>query len=637
MPLNTVRRVLHDWYAPPATAPADGPPPVGRPGPRDAGWHAAAALGRATPGAVASHVSESAHGGPHILTVALEDYYHNFNRLIERSHWHRFEKRVEHSTLRALDLLDEYGVRATFFALGWVAETLPELIGEVVRRGHEVASKGYSQRSVRDISREEFRDDLAQAREALERASGRRVVGYRAPGWLKPADLWALDILAEDGYEYDSSIKPLFRSYHAEPWRRFAHQNRIGERTLWEFPISSIRAAGLSLPIGAGNYFRQLPRPLIRRAVEHWHRTNDAPFTMYFHTWELDPGQPHITAAPLLNRIRLYRNLEEVSSILAGYFERYRFTGIADYLGLGAAEPLPAAVPAPPRRLAIAVETETRAAPRADAAARGAASGERPATPTKVTLVLPCYNEERTLPYLANTLRSVEASLADAYTFDLLFVDDCSVDGTWDALHRIFGSWPNCTFVRHDRNRGVAAGILTGLRSARTEIAASIDCDCTYDPHELGRMIPLLTDGVDLVTGSPYHQLGGVRNVPRWRLALSKSASALYRVVLRQKLHTYTSCFRVYRRSAALAVQVESGGFLGVAEMIGKLDLAGATIVEYPTTLNVRVLGRSKMKVVRTVIGHVGLLARLAALRATGRLGRRPAPPIGESAAEGTR
>jgi glycosyltransferase involved in cell wall biosynthesis len=198
-------------------------------------------------------------------------------------------------------------------------------------------------------------------------------------------------------------------------------------------------------------------------------------------------------------------------------------------------------------------------------------------------------------------------------------------------------SWPNCTFVRHDRNRGVAAGILTGLRNARTEIAASIDCDCTYDPHELGRMIPLLTDGVDLVTGSPYHQLGGVRNVPRWRLALSKSASALYRVVLRQKLHTYTSCFRVYRRSAALAVQVESGGFLGVAEMIGKLDLAGATIVEYPTTLNVRVLGRSKMKVVRTVIGHVGLLARLAALRATGRLGRRPAPPIGESAAEGTR
>jgi glycosyltransferase involved in cell wall biosynthesis len=190
--------------------------------------------------------------------------------------------------------------------------------------------------------------------------------------------------------------------------------------------------------------------------------------------------------------------------------------------------------------------------------------------------------------------------------------------------------------VRHEVNRGVALGILTGIRYAKTEIVASIDCDCTYDPHELGRMIPLLTDGVDLVTGSPYHPEGSVRNVPHWRLSLSKSASALYRLVLHQKLGTYTACFRVYRRSAALSVQLEYGGFLGVAEMIGKLDLAGSKIVEYPTTLNVRVLGHSKMKVARTIAGHLGLLLRLARLRLIGGGRRTQAAAVAEESRAGS-
>jgi hypothetical protein len=143
----------------------------------------------------------------------------------------------------------------------------------------------------------------------------------------------------------------------------------------------------------------------------------------------------------------------------------------------------------------------------------------------------------------------------------------------------------------------------------------SMDCDCTYDPHELARMIPLLTDGVDLVTASPYHPKGAVLNVPRWRLTLSKTLSRMYRVVLHQRLATYTSCFRVYRRDAVAPTHIDHPGFLGVAEMIGKLDLTGSTIVEFPTTLAVRMIGRSKMKVLRTIAGHVKLLMELALLR----------------------
>jgi hypothetical protein len=117
------------------------------------------------------------------------------------------------------------------------------------------------------------------------------------------------------------------------------------------------------------------------------------------------------------------------------------------------------------------------------------------------------------------------------------------------------------------------------------------------------------------VTASPYHPEGKVLNVPGWRLALSKISSFLYRRVLRQKLYTYTSCFRVYRRSAVADLRLRYGGFLGVAELIGQMDLRGGKIIEYPTTLAVRMLGRSKMKVLRTILGHLRLMGRLLWMR----------------------
>jgi hypothetical protein len=184
----------------------------------------------------------------------------------------------------------------------------------------------------------------------------------------------------------------------------------------------------------------------------------------------------------------------------------------------------------------------------------------------------------------------------------------------------------------------VAAAILTGVRAAGTEIVCSIDCDCTYDPHELRQMIPLLGEDVGMVTASPYHPQGRVRNVPPWRLSLSRAASFLYRRVLRQKLHTYTSCFRVYRRSVVEGLSLAEPGFLGVAETLGRLDLKRIRIVEHPSTLQVRIFGHSKMKTLRTIFGHLRLLSRLAALRASQGVGRRGselAPSAGLRGADG--
>lgn len=545
----------------------------------------------------------------HILTVAIEDYYQGatFNRLIPRARWHRFESRLVRNTQTTLDLLDEYKVRATFFALGWVADAVPELIREVVARGHDIASKGYFHRAIREFSRDEFRDDCARAREALERASGRSIDGYRvAQRWLKPEDLWALDVLAEEGYKFDSSIRPLFRQYVHEPWRRFVHQHHHGERTLWEVPVSSAHVMGLDIPIAGANYFRQLPFSLVQRKVRQWDRRYDAPFVMYFHVWELDPDQPKIDAAPFYAKVRQYRNLDRMAPMLRHYFQQYRFTSIGDRLDIenrpASAEALAASALAESNRL-----EELRNAP--------VVIATQDAARTPISIVIPCFNEELILPYLSNTLVGVQAELSREHDVHFVFVDDGSSDGTWASLQSIFGGRANCTVIRHEVNRGVAATIMTGIRASETEVVCSMDCDCTYDPHELGPMVALLTPDVDMVTASPYHKLGKVLNVPEWRLFLSRTLSKMYGMVLRHQLATYTACFRVYRRSAVADVPLSRAGFIGVAELLGRLDLGGSHIVEYPTTLEVRILGRSKMKIVKTMAGHIRLIFELIGIR----------------------
>jgi polysaccharide deacetylase family protein (PEP-CTERM system associated) len=551
----------------------------------------------------------------HLLTVAVEDYFQAiaFRKLIQQSQWYRFERRVERNTQKALDLLDESGVKATFFTLGWVADEMPEVVRAIAARGHEVATKGYYHRTIQEMTPGEFREDLQRSREAIERASGIRVVGHRiARGHLGCEDLWALDVLADEGFVYDSSFYPRLRSTAGEPWRRFPFVHRHQDRSVQEFPLATFGWRGWLVPVAGGAYLRQLPHSLVRRAFEQWHRRYQSPFVMYFHVWELDPELPRITAASRLTRLRQYRNLERMPSLLRYYLSRYPFEPIRTHLGLA---PEPAETrPAVARGTARPLELQ-------------GGEGRLP-----VTIVVPCFNEEKVLPYLRNTLSRVTEDLGAGYEVHFVFVDDASTDRTWEVLHETFGDLPRCQLVRHETNQGVAAGILTGLRQATTEVVCSIDCDCTYDPHQLKDMIPMLGEDVALVTASPYHPSGRVLNVPAWRLLLSKGLSALYRRVFRQKLHTYTSCFRVYRRSAVKDLEVRETGFLGVAEMLGLLDLQGRRIVEQPAVLEVRLLGHSKMKLVRTIRGHLRLLAWLVAARARAPRRADPAPALAPGA-----
>ena len=350
---------------------------------------------------------------------------------------------------------------------------------------------------------------------------------------------------------------------------------------------------------------RQLPPSLVRRALaRHDRRVPDAPLVFYFNSWELDDEQPRIDAASPLARLRHYRHLDRMRDLLREHLAVRRFTGIGEWLG------------APPQP---ATRSEARpsivATPRASALVPPARSLPRLA----VSVVIPCYNEERALPYLANTLRRLEDSVGGAYDLRFLLVDDGSTDATLGLMRRLFGDWANVTVLRHDRNRGLAAAIQTGALASTTEIVCSMDCDCTYDPHELARMIPRLRLGIDLVVASPYHRDGAARNVPRWRRVLARSLARCYRMLLRQPLSCYTSSFRVYRRSRLLALRVRRGGFIGVTETLVRLDLSGATIVEHPVTIDARMFGRSRLAILRGIAGHLGLLAELVWLRARGR------------------
>ncbi len=531
----------------------------------------------------------------HVLTVDLEDYFQAqaFRKIIDPDSWYRFESRLSVGVAEVLRLLEEHRAGATFFASGWVADQFPEIIRDVSDRGHEVASAGYLPRAVGRMGPSELRDDLSRAREAIERASGRQVIGYRNPHGLNTtADLWALEVLAGEGFAYDSSLRPHTRQFDHEPWRRRPHLQVKGDLRIWEVPLS------------VGD--RQLhvaPAWQTRRALARLAREQPGAFVINVHTWELDPGQPRITALPMLSRRAHYRNLERMAAIVESLLGAYSFQGIASHLGLDL----------PPReRAGDAVHCTSPLVSSSKPAVKRRSGAP---APIPATIVVPCYNEELGLRYLANTLESVRNKLEARFDLRLIFVDDGSSDDTWRTLGEVFGDWRDVSFARHDHNRGVAAAIFTGIERASTEIVCSIDCDCTYDPHELEGMIPLLDEGVDLVTASPYHPRGAVANVPPWRLLLSKTASCLYRHVLRRDIWTFTSCFRVYRRSAVVGLDLTHPGFLGVAELLGRLALQGSRIVEYPATLKVRVFGRSKMKVARTVVAHFGLLARLLRLR----------------------
>ena len=545
----------------------------------------------------------------HLLTVSVEDYFHSgsLEGVVAPKHWTRIESRLEKSIRETLDLLGEHDILATFFVLGWIGERQPEIVRMIRAAGHEIASRGYGKGEVR--SPQALRENLQRTREALESAGSNRIFGYRHWRWLnRPEELWVLDVLASEGYAYDSSVNPLFRRFQKQTrfFETHEHPEPGARPGLWELPVSTTSVLGYRIPISGGNYLRQLPHRIMSQAIAEWSRSREAPILFYFFPWEIDCEQPQIQGLSTFQRIRHYRRIGKTRHLIRKYARLYQFQPIGDFLGIPWRT---APVDPPAARPMVEIRTE---------------SPELPSTAMSVTVVVPLYNEEANIPYLRGNLVDLARRLSRQHHLQFILVDDGSSDGTWEQLQARFADVSACRLIRHEKNAGVAAAILTGIRSATTPIVASMDCDCSYDPGELEKMIPMIADA-DLVTASPYHPDGRVYNVPSWRLFLSRTLSAIYSQLLSSKIHTYTSCFRVYRKAAVDTLPVQQGGFLGVAELLIRLRLAGGRVVEYPTTLASRLFGESKMKVLRTIFKHLGLISDLVRLRLRGEPGTPPA------------
>lgn len=284
---------------------------------------------------------------PDGLSVDVEDYYHveAFADRITPDMWEQFPSRVADNTRRVLELFAELGVRATFFILGCVAERHAALVREVLAAGHEVGCHSYRHCRIWSLTPAEFRADTRRALAVLQDAAGQKVLGYRAPTFsVVEKSLWAIPILAEEGFFYDSSVFPIRHDLYGMPQApRFVFQWACpGGRSLYEIPPMTVRLLGRNLPVGGGGSLRLLPMWYTRWAVRRVRRHDQRPLMVYFHPWEIDPGQPRLQGR-WKSRLRHYFNLDRMEGRLRQLLRGGRFLPLGEVLRSHLAQgPVPA-------------------------------------------------------------------------------------------------------------------------------------------------------------------------------------------------------------------------------------------------------------------------------------------------------
>jgi polysaccharide deacetylase family protein (PEP-CTERM system associated) len=271
------------------------------------------------------------------MTVDVEDYFHvtAFDRIVSRDDWPKYESRVCGNTERLLSCFEEAGVRATFFVLGWVAERHPELVRRIAAGGHEIGSHGFSHRLVYQQTPQAFREDVRRARSAISSEAGVPVLGYRAPTFsVTSRSLWALDVLLEEGHAYDASVFPVHHDRYGIPSSpRHFHQITRVAGTLWECPPSTVRVAGVNLPVAGGGYFRLLPYAWTRWGISQINRREHRPAVFYVHPWEIDSGQPRLGVSGF-GAMRHYASLGKTEGRLKRLLGEFEWAPLGEVLGV---------------------------------------------------------------------------------------------------------------------------------------------------------------------------------------------------------------------------------------------------------------------------------------------------------------
>lgn len=489
--------------------------------------------------------------GPHALAIDAAEWFADpaWRAHVTPRHWRRLPSRAVAAVRAALPLLAANGATATFFVPPELAQRAPELLREIVAQGHEVGLSALATAPLDEVP-VAAREGMAAGWRA-GRAALEAATGQRVFGFRAA---WPFG--AGPGWWRDALAEAGFEYDASEPADGVGHA----------VPAAAIAGAGKAT-------------------------------VWTFVAWRLDAEQPHLAGLPRAVRRRHERAQQGARQALAALC---RVAAIPIGRALGrASQAVPGSGPqsAPPTVVpAVAPPHPARAA--------GA---------TPLTIVVPLKDEADGIAALFTELDQVAAALADVADCRFVVVDDGSTDTTWPLLQRFARERPRFLLERHPANRGVAAAIRTGLCASETDLVASIDGDLSYDPLELRAMLALaVATGADVVTASPYHPQGGVRNVPGWRLWLSKSLSWLYRRLTGQPIRTWTSCFRVYRRAFVAPLPLVHERFLGTAELLVRTLRRGGRVAEHPCVLEARLLGVSKMRVARTIGGHLRLLWQVA-------------------------
>jgi polysaccharide deacetylase family protein (PEP-CTERM system associated) len=278
------------------------------------------------------------HSITHAMTVDVEDYFHvaAFNKVIKQEDWAQWPCRVEANTQKLLQVFADADIKITFFILGWVAERYPELVKTIRAQGHEIASHGYSHQLVYNQDPQVFRDETAKSKQILEDLGQAPVVGYRAASYsITRKSLWALDTLAELGFTWDSSIFPTRHDNYGipgspeEPYKIITTNGS----TLTEFPLTTAKVFGQSVPAAGGGYFRQYPYALSRWLFARASLNQTKPQIFYLHPWEIDPDQPRVPNASWFSNFRHYTNLSRCLPRLERMIDDFKFGTISQSLG----------------------------------------------------------------------------------------------------------------------------------------------------------------------------------------------------------------------------------------------------------------------------------------------------------------
>lgn len=258
------------------------------------------------------------------FTVDLEEWFQGLTSTNPQvAQWPQFESRIEQATNLLLGILRLHQVKATFFVLGHVADHHPALIEKIATEGHEIAIHGYYHRFVHRLNPAEFAQEVLCSIQAVQEIIGQRPLGHRAPYFsINASTPWALEVLQEQGLCYDSSFFPVRSLLYGFPGApRFPYA--VNGRSFIEFPLSTLRFAGMNWPIAGGFYMRLLPYAFIRAGIQQLNRQGQ-PAILYHHPWELDTGQPIVAGSPR-ERLTHYYGRSQLANKLHRLFTDFHF------------------------------------------------------------------------------------------------------------------------------------------------------------------------------------------------------------------------------------------------------------------------------------------------------------------------